>query len=132
MAVKPTATSQKIEREMRGDGRLGKTTDYLKNDPGSWYYQKFKDQGNTYIRDDMWSEAAKRGETAQLIAALQNASKYESIDAFNKWDSYVQHDYDGYMLSLAIPDLDNTTKKERKDEDTGYVFGEYTDQEWAL
>ena len=132
MAVKPTATSQKIEREMRGDGRLGKTTDYLKNDPGSWYYQKFKDQGNTYIRDDMWSEAAKRGETAQLIAALQNASKYESIDAFNKWDSYVQHDYDGYMLSLAIPDLDNTTKKERKDESTGYVFGEYTDQEWAL
>ena len=132
MAVKPTATNQKIEREMRGDGRLGKTTDYLKNDPGSWYYQKFKDQGNTYIRDDMWSEAAKRGETAQLIAALQNASKYESIDAFNKWDSYVQHDYDGYMLSLAIPDLDNTTKKERKDESTGYVFGEYTDQEWAL
>ena len=131
MAVKPTATNQKIEREMRGDGRLGKTTDYLKNDPGSWYYQKFKDQGNTYIRDDMWSEAAKRGETAQLIAALQNASKYESIDAFNKWDSYVQHDYDGYMLSLAIPDLDNTTKKERKDESTGYVFGEYTDQEWA-
>ena len=75
MAVKPTATNQKIEREMRGDGRLGKTTDYLKNDPGSWYYQKFKDQGNTYIRDDMWSEAAKRGETAQLIAALQHASK---------------------------------------------------------
>ena len=41
MAVKPTATSHKIEREMRGDGLLGKTTDCLKHDPGSWYYQKF-------------------------------------------------------------------------------------------
>lgn len=132
MAVKPTATNQNVEREMRGDGSLGRTTDYLKNDASSWYYQRFKDQGNTYLRDDMWSEAAKRGETAQLISALQNASKYESIDAFSKWDSYAQHDYDGYMLSLAIPDLDNTTKKERKDAQTGYSFGEYTDQEWAL
>lgn len=133
MAVRPTAENQNVQREIDGTGRLGKTTDYLKNDPTSWYYQRFKDQGNTYMRDDMWSEAAKRGETAQLIQSLQNASKYESIDAFSKWDSYTGYnDYDGYMLALAVPDLDNTTKKERKDSQTGYKYGDYTDQEWAL
>lgn len=132
MAVRPTAKTEAEERELRGTGQLNKTTDYLKNDPASYYYQKFKDAGNLYLRDDMWSEAAKRGETGQLISALQGASKYESNDAFSKWESYAGYnDYDSYMLALVVPQLDNTTKKVRVDENTGYEFGAYTDQEWA-
>lgn len=133
MAVRPNATNQQQEADLRGSGQLGKSTDFLKNDPASYYYQKFKDQGNKYLRDDMWSEAAKRGETAVLIDNLQRSAKFDSIGVFDKWESYEgQHDYDGYMLSLAIPNLDNTEKKERKDEESGHVFGQYTDQEWAL
>ena len=52
-------------------------------------------------------------------------------------------DYDGYMLSLQFPHLDNTNKTPRVDSDvfdeegnqvsigTGYEYGEFTDQEWA-
>ena len=36
------------------------------------------------------------------------------------------------MLALSIPTLDNTTKKIRTNEETGYEFGMYTDKEWGI
>lgn len=53
-------------------------------------------------------------------------------DAINKWNDYsAARDYDGYILSLKLPTLNNTNKTDRIDSETGYNFGAYTDREWA-
>lgn len=156
MAERPKVGTD-ISDIVRGSGTLGKTTDYLKSDPASYYYQKFISQGSKYIRDDMWTEAARRGETAALIDLIsrrealdKEITKVEkpsiekeetivqpaltdTIDYYNKWKEYENYaDYDSYMLALSIPTLDNSTKKDRVDEETGYKFGSYTDREWAI
>lgn len=56
----------------------------------------------------------------------------DDYDAINKWKEYsAANDYDGYILALSLPTLDNTKKVKRTDEATGYEFGDYTDREWA-
>ena len=134
----------------RGSGALGYKEDYLQfSDPATYYYEKFKRTGNKYLSDDMWTEAAKRGETASIVDLLNKRQVLDKkitetpivkgqqveieTDWYNKWKNYEGYnDYDSYMLSLSIPILDNETKKLRIDEETGYEFGEYTDKEWAI
>lgn len=133
MAVKPTATNINDEIALRGNGEFGNSFDYLRNDPVSYYYAKSKNAGSRFLIDEMWTEAARRGETMSLISYLENANNASAdMSTFDKWNSYTGYnDYDGYMLAMAIPTLDDTEKKERKDEESGYVWGEYTDKEWA-
>lgn len=157
MAVRPKVGTD-ISDKYRGSGALAPSYSYLMADPASYYYEKFKREGNQYLDDEMWTEAAKRGETASLINLLTKRDELDAkqsevssdinipeeqkqeqisatdtgIDYLQKWKDYdYVKDYDGYMLALSIPTLDNTTKKERKDNETGYVFGNYTDREWA-
>ena len=137
MAIKPIAQSDEIDL-YRGTGTLGNSTDYLKADPATYYYQKFKGSDNKFLNDTMWTEAAKRGETGALVDTL---SKLNAMDAsgqsydmsmFNRLQDYPdRYDYDAYMLALSIPTLDDTNATERKDELTGYSFGTYTDRGWA-
>ena len=160
----------------RGSGQLGSTLDYLMyNDPSTYYYQKLRSANNQYLRDDYWSEAARRGETDQLLAALlswenldtnlrtaqdklnsftstgdetkdnetkqklqADIDKYSSLSKDTDYLSRVQDyankgydDYNAYMLAITLPLFDDTEKKARTDEVSGYNFGSYTDKEWA-
>lgn len=142
---RPQATEYAVEQAGRGPGQLDSINAYLRNDPISYFYQKLSDDKNEFLRDDFWSEAAKRGESENLVGLLQMTSQEnfsrEAIDAISGYGTRV--DYDAYMLALQLSHLDNVEKKKRIDEDqydaegnlissgTGYEFGEYTDQEWA-
>ena len=152
MAVKPKLGEYTKEKEL-GTGALQKSFDYLKeSDPVGYYYNKLKYEGNRYLRDDMWNEALRRGETATLVNLLSLRQKIESgkeyteqykgmtaealdksgVDALSKWESYGNtSDYDGYILALSIPTLDDTVKKPRTTVDGSYKFGDFTDREWA-
>ena len=152
MAVKPKLGEYTKEKEL-GTGALQKSFDYLKeSDPVGYYYNKLKYEGNKYLRDDMWNEALRRGETATLVNLLSERQKIESgkeyteqykgmtvealdksgIDALSKWEAYGNtSDYDGYILALSIPTLDDTVKKPRTTADGSYKFGDFTDREWA-
>lgn len=157
MAVRPELgkdTSDKI-----GSGVLQKSYDYLKySDPSEYNYRRLKDEGNPFLRDDMWMEAAKRGELNELIYLLDERNQYEAgksfseygktgnstelpiqqldaegIDVLSRLEDYGDFmTYDAYMTALSIPTLDNETQVERVDEETGYKYGNYTDREWAL
>ena len=118
----------------RGSGQLNSINAYLQSDPVSYFYQKLKDSKNEFLRDDYWTEAAKRGESENLVALL-NASENEGFnrkiyDAVSGYDGKM--DYDSYMLALEIPHLDNTNKIDRFNEATGDKIGSFTDQEWGL
>jgi hypothetical protein len=132
MAVRPIATNQQDEQLLRGTGKMGSVNTWMQSDPVAHYYQRLKDQGNTYLRDDMWAEAARRGESASLINMLQQQKNVEKNTYFDRWDSYGDlSDYDGYMLALSMPLLDNEKKIDRIDDNTGTSYGEYTDREFA-
>lgn len=142
---RPNASSYTEEQKQRGIGQLNSVNAYLRNDPVTYYYQKMSDNNQQYLRDDFWSEAAKRGESETLISLLQASNDDKvSKDAINAVTAYGDRlDYDTYMLALQLPHLDDTEKKDRIDEDkfdedgnlisegTGYNFGKYTDKEWA-
>ena len=142
---RPKASSYTEEQKARGTGQLNPVNAYLRNDPVTYYYQKMSDSNQQYLRDDFWSEAAKRGESETLISLLQASNDDKvSKDAINAVTAYGDRlDYDTYMLALQLPHLDDTEKKDRIDEDkfdedgnlisegTGYNFGKYTDKEWA-
>ena len=116
----------------KGSGKLGSTKEYLKADPVSYFYEKLKREQNPYLRDDMWSEAARRGESEQLIYALQQAKTDPSVaDIYNKLNQYGgKLDYDTYMLATALPTLDDS-KAETKVDSAGNVIGEYTQKQYA-
>lgn len=116
----------------RGSGQLNSINAYLKNDPVSYFYQKFKETGNEFLRDDFWSEAARRGESENLVSFLNNVDENFDKSTYDKLAAYGDRmDYDAYMLALQIPSLDNETKVKRVDQATGVEFGEFTDREWA-
>lgn len=130
---RPTATEYSDIVASRGSGQLNSINAYLQNDPVSYFYQKFKESENPFLRDDHWSEAARRGESENLIALLNTVDE-ETFDrtAYDKLSAYGDRmDYDSYMLALQIPFLDNTKKVERIDQATGVKFGDFTDREWA-
>ena len=86
------------------------------------------------------SEERISQESEQMQKILRNMGEDEKTqqqakddyDAINKWKEYsAANDYDGYILALSLPTLDNTKKVKRTDEATGYEFGDYTDREWA-
>ncbi len=93
----------------RGSGQLGSTLDYLMyNDPSTYYYQKLRSTNNQYLRDDYWSEAARRGETDQLLASLLS---WENLDsnlqaAKKELESFTQ---------TGDEEKDNKKKKELED-----------------
>lgn len=158
MAIKPKLGEYTADENL-GTGALQSSFDYLKtSDPTAYYYNKLKSEGNEFLRDDMWNEAIRRGEVGTLVSLLQERRKYgrgeeynkkynrrygveaksaeyldeKGIDMLSKWESYGNYaDYDGYMLALSVPTLDDTVKKQRV-ADNGYVFGNYTDKEWAI
>ena len=139
MIIRPKTGEDKID-QFRGTGKLGSSLEYLKtSDPISYYYEKFKSSGNKYLRDDMWTESAKKGESAILadillkLETLQDAEDFDStyLDKYQQYENKGLGDYDSYMLALSIPTLDNETKTERIDPETGYSFGKYTDREWT-
>lgn len=139
MIIRPKIGEDRID-QFRGTGKLGSSLEYLKtSDPISYYYEKFKSSGNKYLRDDMWTESARRGESAILadilskLETLQDAEDFDSayLDKYQQYENKGLGDYDTYMLALSIPTLNNENKTERTDPETGYSFGEYTDREWA-
>lgn len=149
MLERPKAEDYAIEAAKRGTGEIGTSYDYLQyTDPTAYYYEKLKAQNNPYLRADMWAEAAKRGESNTLLSTImsQPGSKRKDEETSSEgtlvdneyyqtwldWEGY--NDYDGYMLALAIPTLDDTEKIERTttlEDGSEYSFGEYTDKEWA-
>lgn len=131
-----TSTFNKFEDEVaaRGTGKLLSSNEYLKNDPTTYYYNKFKTNNSKYLNDEMWSEASKRGELDSLISYIETSNKVGN-ESFDKWNEYQGYnDYDSYMVAMAIPSLDNTVKKDRTYTDIDgntQSLGSYTDQEWA-
>lgn len=157
MAIRPELGKDTADKV--GSGILQKSYEYLKySDPNEYNYQRLKDEGNMFLRDDMWTEASRRGELSELIYLLDERNKYEAgksfseygktgdstevpiqeldaagIDVLSRLEDYGDFmTYDAYMTALSIPTLDNDTKVERIDEATGYKYGDYTDREWAL
>lgn len=136
MAIKPT-----IEKEIdRGTGKIGSELDYLKVDPTTYFYNKFKSGAmSKFVRDDMWTEASIRGETNALInilSGIEKAAQTQTIDTslLDKYEWYENQgygDYDTYMFALGLPTYDDTKKVERINEITGESFGSYTDKEYA-
>ena len=121
MIIRPKTGEDKID-QFRGTGKLGSSLEYLKtSDPISYYYEKFKSSGNKYLRDDMWTESAKKGESTILadillkLETLQDAEDFDStyLDKYQQYENKGLGDYDSYMLALSIPTLDNETKTER-------------------
>jgi len=117
----------------KGSGQLNSVNSYLKSDPVSYFYQKFKETGNEFLQDNYWTEAAKRGESENL-ASLLNSTNSETFDrtAYDTLSGYGDRmDYDSYMLALEVPNLDNTTKVDRFNAN-GDKIGSYTDREFGL
>ena len=137
MADRPKV-GEDISDKYRGSGALMSEDEYLKQiDPVSYYYNKLKDEAD--FDQNMWTESARRGESALLINTLnkrheaqnsfdEKGNKIEQPEyddsMFQKYKEYKNlGDYDTYMLALEHPFLDNTEKKDRVDETTGYFFG---------
>lgn len=124
-----------VNDEDMDTGKIGASYDYLKTvNPTSYYYEKLKGQNNPMLLDNMFSEAALRGEENLLLSNLLNTTTTNPyFDEWQSWEGY--NDYDGYMLAISIPNLDDTKKVNRTtvlDDGTEYSFGEYTDKEWAI
>ena len=67
---RPKVTENKDTQAARGTGQLNSYDNVLRNDPATYYYNKLNK--NPYFREDFWSEAARRGESEQLISLLQS------------------------------------------------------------
>ena len=123
-------TNYEDEQKARGTGQLKSRRELKAKNIYDKFYYNLKTSNNPYLDDDMWVTAATRGELDQLIYGLntsKDSNKY--LDMLSEFGDKV--DYDTYMLALAIPNLDNTTKKTRLNEDGTYNFGDMTDLEWA-
>ena len=71
MIIKNSKVGTDIVDINRGSGGLATQYDWLKTaDPATYYYEKFKRTGNKYLSDQMWTEAAKHGETGALVDLL--------------------------------------------------------------
>lgn len=147
-----TETNIKQYRDTRGNGAIGTTYDYLREvDPISYYYEKLKSNNNPYLKADMWSQAAQRGESNLLANYIlkqpktnngaEGNSNLPQISENKYFDLWEQNQdvasYEEYMLALSIPVLDNTdaSREERTttlDNGEEYSFGTYTNQEWAI
>ena len=123
MAIKPKVEQDKLAL-YRGEGRMRSELDYLKVDPITYFYNKFKSGPNSqFLRDDMWTEASIRGEQNTLmniLSGIESASKEGKIDNsfLTKYELYENQgygDYDTYLLALSLPTLDDTTKEPIKD-----------------
>lgn len=147
MAITPKVTEGDKLDLYRGTGEKGSELDYLKVDPTTYYYNKFKSTNNKFVRDDMWTEASIRGETNTLInilSGLEKVAETEAIDTsfLDRYEFYENQgygDYDTYMLALSLPTLDNTKKEPITNSITGEPLvdpatGEqlaYTQREYA-
>lgn len=126
----PKATDYKDEQAARGSGKLDSVHAYLRQDPINYYHETLKGSNNPYMREDMWYEAAQRGESEGLIMMLQKNQQGDN-QTMRQLDQYKDRlDYDTYMLALQTPFLDDTKAEERKSGD--YSFGNFTDKQWAI
>lgn len=129
------------------EAKPGITSQYnfLREDPSSYFYQKFKQSGSMYLKDKMWAEASKKGQTDLLAYYINENEKYDKelsdqkktderhIDTIAKMNEYADEmDYDGYITALANITLDDSDKsrKERISDNGQYSFGTFTDREW--
>lgn len=118
---------------------------FLREDPSSYFYQKFKQSGSMYLKDKMWAEASKKGQTDLVAYYINENEKYDKqlldqkktderhIDTITKMNEYADEmDYDGYITALANITLDDTdeSRKDRISDDGQYNFGTFTDREW--
>ena len=146
--VRPEVQEQKTNQVKPG---ITPEYSYLQGDPKSYFYQKFKANQSKYLNDEMWAEAAKRGESDLLTYYIQENEKAdnqnllnghinnERINIASKIDEYTNVlDYDGYIAALANATLDDTDKtrqeryvKDYQGNDIAYNNGQkYTDKEW--
>lgn len=146
--VRPEVQEQKTNQVKPG---ITPEYSYLQGDPKSYFYQKFKANQSKYLNDEMWAEAAKRGESDLLTYYIQENEKadnqnllnghinQERINIASKIDEYANVlDYDGYIAALANTTLDDTDKtrqeryvKDYQGNDIAYNNGQkYTDKEW--
>ena len=146
--VRPEVQEQKTNQVKPG---ITPEYSYLQGDPKSYFYQKFKANQSKYLNDEMWAEAAKRGESDLLTYYIQENEKAdnqnllnghinnERINIASKIDEYANVlDYDGYIAALANATLDDTDKtrqeryvKDYQGNDIAYNNGQkYTDKEW--
>lgn len=112
MAVRPTTGTDNIDK-YRGSGFLGKTTDYLKVDPTTYYYEKFKNSNNEFLRDDYWSQAAQNGESDALIYYLSKWNEYET--PMSQQDYEASNTEDGVDYQTYLDNLNS-----KKDENRAY------------
>lgn len=129
------------------EAKPGITSQYnfLREDPSSYFYQKFKQSGSIYLKDKMWAEASKRGQTDLLAYYINENEKYDK-ELFDQKKTDERHsnisakigeyademDYDSYITALANVTLDDTDKsrKDRISDNGQYNFGKFTDREW--
>ena len=129
------------------EAKPGITSQYnfLREDPSSYFYQKFKQSGSIYLKDKMWAEASKRGQTDLLAYYINENEKYDK-ELFDQKKTDERHsnisakigeyademDYDSYITALANITLDDTDKsrKDRISDNGQYNFGKFTDREW--
>lgn len=112
MAVRPTIGTDNIDK-YRGSGFLGKTTDYLKVDPTTYFYEKFKSSNNEFLRDDYWSQAAQNGESDALIYYLSKWNEYET--PMSQQDYEASNTEDGVDYQTYLDNLNS-----KKDENRAY------------
>lgn len=123
-------TNYEDEQKARGAGQLKSRREINTKNFYDKMYNKFKNNNQLYLDDNMWVTAATRGELDNLIYLLnENKTKNEGLETLKSWGMGV--DYDTYMLALSIPTLNNEEKKTRLNEAGDYSFGDLTDQEWA-
>ena len=131
---RPTATEHSDVQAQRGTGQLNSIDTYLRNDPVSYFYKKFSESQNEFLRDDFWSEAARRGESDNLasLLAMTDDEKFNR-EAYDILAGYGDRmDYDNYMMALQIPHLDNTKKTDRVDEETIIALVNSLTKKWAM
>ncbi len=119
----PTTTNITEEVAARGTGEVKRSSDYLKLDSTSYYYNKFKATNNEFLDDAMWSQAALNGESESLAYYLDNIDSTAS----SKYSDLLNTSYDNYMMIVSLGSQDDTTSVERYDSD-GNSIGNYTDK----
>ena len=78
--VRPEVQEQKTNQVKPG---ITPEYSYLQGDPKSYFYQKFKTNQSKYLNDEMWAEAAKRGESDLLTYYIQEIEKSDNQNLLN-------------------------------------------------
>lgn len=103
MEIRPKTGQDIVDINARSGG-IGKSTDYiLKMDPSKYYYKMFKDENKIKVDNNMYAEAARRGEIENL-AYLLNQNKSTNKMDIDEYDE--DYDVGGYFTNQGLLGFD--------------------------